>query len=46
MTTAAPNLSDEQVAAIEFEAWQHVDGEFEPPTNDEWYREVNPTLVS
>jgi hypothetical protein len=39
-------MSDADFAAIDFEAWQHATGEFVPPSNVMWCKQVNPTLIS
>lgn len=34
-----------EYAALEFEAWEHEEGDWEPPNNEEWNGLVNPHLV-
>ena len=39
-------MTDEELAAMDFEPWQHVPGEWTPPSNVEWSKLANPYLVS
>jgi len=39
------DMSDEEFAACDFEPWQHTEGEWTPPTNEEWARLANPHLM-
>lgn len=38
--------TEEQMAAMDFEPWQHTPDEWKPPTNEEWARLANPYLVT
>lgn len=44
--SADEEMSDEDFAATEFEAWLHQDGEWTPPTNEEWVELANPHLAT
>ncbi|MBA3448140.1 MAG: hypothetical protein H0T56_11125 [Pseudaminobacter sp.] len=46
ITTEPETATIEQLAAIDFEAWQHHDDEWKPPSNADWCRLTNPHLVS
>ena len=45
-TASKAALEDEKIAALDFEPWTHCDGEWVPPTNEEWCDAVNPTLIA
>jgi hypothetical protein len=38
-------MTDAEFAAMQFEAWVHSDGEWTPPSNEEWAKLANPHLV-
>ncbi|MDI7865062.1 hypothetical protein MRS76_24400 [Rhizobiaceae bacterium n13] len=42
----ADSMTDEQLAALDFEPWQHGPDEWTPPSNVQWARLANPYLVS
>jgi hypothetical protein len=49
MTTSAPTepaATIEELAGLEFQAWEHHSGEWRPPSNDEWAALANPHLIS
>ncbi|MBB3408290.1 hypothetical protein FHT87_002193 [Rhizobium sp. BK316] len=39
------DMSDQEFAACEFEPWKHEEGEWTPPTNEQWARLANPHLI-
>lgn len=39
-------MTDEEFAACNFDAWIHAEGEWTPPTNDQWAKLANPHLVT
>lgn len=39
-------MSDADLAEMQFDAWEHTDDEWKPLTNEQWINEINPTLVS
>ncbi|MBZ9710471.1 hypothetical protein LB543_27615 [Mesorhizobium sp. ESP7-2] len=41
-----PEMTDDELMALDWAPWEHQEGEFVPPTNQQWYDEVNPTLIS
>ncbi|UCI17039.1 hypothetical protein FJ970_18065 [Mesorhizobium sp. B2-1-8] len=41
-----PEMTDDEFMALDWAPWEHQEGEFVPPTNQQWYDEVNPTLIS
>ena len=47
----APDTNDdlaslEDYAAQDFEAWKHKEGEWEPPSNEEWAKLADPHLMT
>ncbi len=40
------DMTDQQLAAITFEPWKHEPDEWTPPSNEQWARLANPSLVS
>ncbi|RUW62107.1 hypothetical protein [Mesorhizobium sp. M7A.F.Ca.US.008.03.1.1] len=42
----ADDMPDAEFAALDWKPWEHYEGEFVPPTNDEWIEAINPTLVA
>lgn len=38
------DLSD--LIGMDFEKWEHAEGEWEPPSNQKWCDEINPTLLT
>jgi len=43
---AAEDITEAEIAAIEFEPWVHVTDEWTPPTDEEWANLANPHLVT
>lgn len=44
MTETDKIASAEEYAAISFEAWQHEEGEWRPPTNERWHEVTSSVL--
>ncbi len=45
-TDVEKEMADEEFAACNFDAWIHEEGEWTPPTNDQWAKLANPHLVT
>ncbi|RWI92854.1 hypothetical protein [Mesorhizobium sp.] len=41
-----PEMTDAEFMALDWTPWEHHEGEFVPPTNQQWHDAVNPTLIS
>jgi hypothetical protein len=44
--TKSKKATLDDYGAIEFEAWQHEEGEWVPPSNEKWAQLANPHLVT
>lgn len=46
LTETIDDMTDEQFAALRFEAWVHTADEWKPPTNVEWANLADPHLIT